>query len=101
MVKQIMMVALGYVIATAMMFCGFIALAYLRNALGKAVFGLSVVLGFSTMILFLYWFNNPRCSVCGKAQYKWYELFKVQKPSDQCHHCQGRQSVDRTNENSS
>ena len=94
MYKQIMMVAVGYIIATLLMFCGFIALVHLQNSLGKAVFGLSVVIGFSTMILFLYWFNNPRCSVCGRAQYKWYELFKVQKGSDQCLHCQERKNTE-------
>ena len=78
MYKQIMMVAVGYIIATLLMFCGFIFMTYSRNALGKTVFAISVVIGFSTMIAFLWFFNNHRCPVCDKRLYKWYELFKVQ-----------------------
>lgn len=91
MYKKMLMVAVGYVTATLIIFSGFIALLYLHNALGKAVFGLSVVTGFATMTGFLYVFNNPRCPVCAKPLLRWYELFKISRNPRQCRFCEQKE----------
>jgi len=94
MYKQILMVAVGYVVATLIIFSGFIVLIYLHNTLGKTVFALTVVIGFATMILFLYRFNNPKCPQCGRNKYKWYELFTLKTDPRQCSHCRNSRNED-------